>query len=474
VKLERQISFSIVGVLLAATLCACSGSGIEGGASTPINLSPKNYADKTQECRDFIDSLPVDYFHDFITVPENPKSPNGPQIQVFYYGKKQSGGADPILFFNDGPAVDSHNSFRLMTDRTRVVAAWADAPFIFMDQRGTGCSDPYPQGPTDDVTARLRLYGSSSIVADAEAIRHKLYADKPWKIFGPGFGAFIVHRYMTLAPKSIVKAVAHGGALLPNARLLMANQISSQNRVLTQYFSQYGDDRARLELLHQYLTPTTCFPNAQARPRRCGLAVIDYFVKRLAYTPRWPWIHDWLGAMVQDNHIVASRLNDFLEKNIFSNTVDPKYRTDWATAVINFYDRDVTEFDRPTCEQAYLDLHARGEMPETYLLHDCMVALQFSAPLVDIQNRKTRLDKLSQVYGLDHLSIGEFKKSLLANTNSKFYLYSSQLDSMMPIASFQPEVADVSAFVVFRQLWASGHDGFYSEQQVADDTLNDN
>ena len=79
---------------------------------------------------------------------------------------------------------------------------------IYLDQRGNGCSDPYPAGPvntqfTTMTAQRLALYGSRSIVRDAEALRELLLGPgKSWSAFGQSFGGEIVHRYVEMLPQS--------------------------------------------------------------------------------------------------------------------------------------------------------------------------------------------------------------------------------------------------------------------------------
>ncbi len=420
--------------------------------------------------------------HGFVDVPENPAEPKGPSVHIFYYGQRLDE-RTPIVFFNGGPTSDSHGSYRILTDQRYSVAAWATAPLIFIDQRGNGCSSKYPQGDSDEVLTRLKFYDSSAIVGDAEVVRKQILGDKPWKVFGQSYGAWIVHRYAALAPNSIVSAFAHSEVLTNDSISRLTDRIFAQNRVLKEYFKQYPDDQRRLEILHEQLTANVCYPNPAANPRRCGLANIDSLLSRFAFIPRWPWVHDWLKAIVVFNptngaseapragQIDTKVINDFLKKVVFSKTADPQNDKYWATQIINHYDRDVTNFDRPTCEKIYFALSLRREAPETYLLHECMVAMQYTADKKRLQDRDERLARFDAKNGNNHLTFGDVGAGLGKLGKNAFFLYSGQLDIYVPVESFQTELQQLGRLLTYRAFTASGHDGFYSETQVAREVL---
>src|SRR5438874_806029 len=100
---------------------------------------------------------------------------------------------------------------------------------------------------------RLTHYGSTGIVSDAEPIRKHLFKDAPWKIFGQSYGAYIVHRYVTQAPDSIISASAHGDAILPDPLRRFTNRIEAQQSVLNGYLSFYPDDASVIQVIDQKL-----------------------------------------------------------------------------------------------------------------------------------------------------------------------------------------------------------------------------
>ena len=68
-------------------------------------------------CKAFMATLPESFFKGFVTVPEDYDNPRARQIKVFYYGRLEKD-KDPIVFFNGGPASDSHSSSELLEDLT--------------------------------------------------------------------------------------------------------------------------------------------------------------------------------------------------------------------------------------------------------------------------------------------------------------------------------------------------------------------
>ena len=455
-----------VSLILVLALFSCS----KNKDSPPLTSSTATLRQTTSAdaCAAFIHGLPHDVVRDYVDVPENPKNPDGPRLKIFYYGRILLG-REPVLFINGGPGEDSRGDYRLLKSNA-VDPIWNTASVLFFDQRGNGCSSPYPQGNSDEVLARLRFYGSSGIVADAEAIRRQLFPGQKWRVIGQSYGGWVAHRYAIQAPEGLTVVASQANVIDADPLERVTNRIYSQNRVLEEYFKTYPDDRAALTALHAALTPDKCFPNATALPRRCGLGALNELTGRFPFVPRWTWIHDQINLMVKNGVVDDRSVLDFLKATSFSIPNDPENQKSWAKIVINFYDRNVPEFDRPTCEAIYARLRARGENPENYLLHECMGTMQFPTPN-SLRGRDARLAGLSAAYGTDHLTIEMLKSSLTANANLKFYLYSGQLDTAVPVENFTAEVAALGNLLTYRNFLKSGHDGYYTEHQIALDVL---
>ncbi len=230
------------GLALSVYLLLASGCARidDSPATSQIIISTDvdgNTGPDSPSCKEFIQKLPSDYFHDFVWVSENPNDSDSPKIQIFYYGNKNTS-QTPVVFFNGGPTSNSRGDFQVLRKTQLEHSEYAAIPFVFIDQRGTGCSTPFPRITGLAELPRLALYGSEGIVSDAEVIRKKLLGNRPWKIFGQSYGGMIVHRYVTQAPESVESASSHGFALTKDALATLTARIASQKRVVQSYLAK--------------------------------------------------------------------------------------------------------------------------------------------------------------------------------------------------------------------------------------------
>jgi len=88
---------------------------------------------------------------------------------------------------------------------------------LLLDQRGTGLSTPVTsetlpaEGDAAAQAAYLAHFRADAIVADAEAIRHELLGDRPWRALGQSYGGFVLLRYLSAAPDGLEAALITGG-----------------------------------------------------------------------------------------------------------------------------------------------------------------------------------------------------------------------------------------------------------------------
>ena len=231
-----------------------------GGSGANASPTP----DKTAEtCENFKASLPKEWIQDTVEVEENPTTPNGHKIKVFFYAKIKAD-STPILFLNNGPGLDSHRAYRRITEQQLKSDPDQQLSFVFMDARGNGCSDVYPPGKDAATIQRLSLYGSEQIVSDAEKIRDKLVGNQTWMVYGQGFGGFIAHRYAVLKPQSLKSIFIHGNALTSDSDDRNENRIKAQVALLKTYLAQYPADEKNLKDLHAALTHDQCFVGTSA------------------------------------------------------------------------------------------------------------------------------------------------------------------------------------------------------------------
>ncbi|HWU44036.1 MAG TPA: alpha/beta fold hydrolase [Bdellovibrio sp.] len=427
-----------------------------GNILAPDDIIPSN-PPVVSACDRFIQSLPSDYIHGFLKVPENKEDPQSPLISVFYYGKLVDG-QTPIVFFNGGPGEDSHGDFRTLYQAQKTVPSWNFISFIYIDQRGNGCSSFYPQGSDPATLARLRNYGSRGIVNDAEAVRVKLIGDKPWKAFGQSYGAFVAHRYATLYPKNLVSAHSHGGVITSSAFDRLKGRIGSQNRVLAMYFADYPSDEVSLLALNQYVNGK-CFTDQTSKRKTCGLTVIASMTKFLGFTDQWLKIHKWLQVMAPEGVADDKGILQYLQTLYFPQTSDPNNDKSVANTVIDFVDRNVLSLSKENCMKVYTALKAEGADLQHALLNECLL------PLSRADGPPSVLSQQVQTLAPDLLTLADFQSSL-ASSKLPFYLYSGQKDVYVPIEDFAEELSVVKDLVIYKNFLSTGHDGFWTEPLV--------
>lgn len=458
-----------LGYISFCLLIAACGHKHDGPSTHGGRVERRNEQDS---CETFIKNLPAGTMHGWVESLEDPSDPKSPLLKIFYYGKIAKDEASPILFINGGPTYSSHGSQAVFSDSVRSAPAWASAPLIFFDQRGTGCSSHYPQGDSPEVLARLRFYGSRGIVADAEIIRKHLIGDRPWRIFGQSYGAWIVHRYVAVAPGSLTAAFAHANAITENPIERGALRIAAQNRVMKSYLEKYGEDAGILTVLRQALNPDKCFRDGPDTWEVCGFEVIEAFASDyLPFSNTWKAMHGWLAKMFKNGAMADDGVLEFLREEVYPFKPDPQNRTAWANRVIGRFDRNrLPSFNRQNCELMYAFLRQKGEQPENDLINECMTSLQFPewSGAAQVEEKLARFEAR---YGSDPLTIDDVEKALRSHPALKFSLYSGQLDAAVPVELFPTEVSRLGSLIRYRHFPSSGHEGYRTEPQVAADVL---
>ncbi len=458
-------------------------------------------------CAQFKASLPPNWTQDTIEVPEDPSQPSGTQIKIFYYFEKWTANLTPVLFLNGGPSHSSATFAEAIQQHAKPILDPEDQiSFIYMDQRGTGCSDPYPEikdsnNPDPQTLKRLALYGSAQIAEDAEAIRQKLLGSRSWIIFGQGFGGLVVHRYIVQHPEAIKAAFVQGEALfdqsLPRAELRLA----SQSKVLQDYLKQFPGDEPILKTLRTILNtpdqrgklPCT-FPDSQHQNSTllpgdgfCGYAVLLSFAQtHLGNTNEWlSQIHEKLGMLLNSNHSLNEKMvqdtvfgtlfTDNGPKSFFANPHFSIPPNPWAQEVINYTDRNVIPFNSNNCALIYHDLlrTKKINLKNGVNLNECMVQLQQFAP----QKTPTQVALVNhpQVLSLPQnlLTVAQFASALKEHSQIPFYWYSSAEDAWVPTALFSQEYKALKGLknVHYVHFNSTGHDSFLDEPKLWSDLI---
>ncbi len=222
----------------------------------------------SRQCQSFIDEISSEFTYGWVQSSTNPQQPDSEPVYVFYYYLKNHKAVMPTLFLNGGPQSNSHYSPQ---NFAHVNHLW----LIFFDQRGTGCSSPYPQY-ADNYQMRYLLWSAIGIVHDAEKIRERL-GWKQWNILGQSYGAMIAQRYVEQSPQSLNIAIAHGGISLGDPEILgLENTIISlrfefQLHVIREFLRLHPESEEMIKtIVHRRL----CAPSFILPTEKCGAALL--------------------------------------------------------------------------------------------------------------------------------------------------------------------------------------------------------
>lgn len=448
---------------LAITLCFAGACAFVVGCaktSSSPDAPPKTImqtATPEGDCDKFRASLPADWFQGFVTVPEDPAQPGGAKISVFYYGKINPDSV-PTMYFNGGPLASSHSEYSALSRRQNLFDPKKHVSLVFLDQRGNGCSQGFPQGKDPATLQRLSLYGSRGIAADAEAVRLQVWG-KPWIAAGQSYGGYIVHRYAVLYPDSLTAAISQQDVITSDGYSRIKTRIASQARVLEKYFSQYPDDRDRLTRLKKYLDMSKCFANPHGAGKRCGLAAISPLTLVIGFSNNWLLMHQWLGIMAPGKDVSDDGIARYLAVYAFGGIADPGNSKNVAGIVIDYVDRNVAPMNTANCEKIRVELLPKGIDLDQVQLNECMVQLQDNSAYDDSVWHKY----LKQ----DPLTIADFATALTTH-NWPFYLYSSEKDTFVPVEQFAEELAAIGTLpnVHYTDFQGTGHDASSEEPQT--------
>ena len=409
------------------------------------------------DCQSFIEALPKDYFHDFIEVPEDWSRNDSPQLKIFYYGRLTPG-KDVVLFHNGGPASDSHGTYQALFEQSQ----YNEFSFIFMDQRGTGCSTPFPEEYSQAGVARLLQYGSRAIVRDSEALRKKILPPgKTWKVFGQSFGGRIVQRYLQVAPEGLTSAHAHGYSVMSDDSQWTALRLLSQKRVFQDYVKVYPKDESKIFKIRAQIPKDQCFVSGDNSV--CGPSVVDSLIMLLGFKSSWGSLHLRLSGLIDEkDHLNSYSLNQLVQDFVFG-ALTHNYA---AGTVLSWADSTADQADLRYCDRPLELLRQRGEHPEIWALNECRL-------ISEVHNSKwdpllSEFLKNNKGYS-DPISLAEIKTNLQAFPKLNFFLYSGQADVFVPLETFKDEVDFLSLLVHYNNFPNSGHEGFITEDQVWQD-----
>lgn len=434
-------------------------------------------SEPTEECQSFITGIQDKYTYGWIEAPLNYSLQNSEKIKVFYYYKKTEKLKNPILFFNGGPGFSSHSSVSQIESSIAKLEVKGQLDFIYIDQRGTGCSSPsFPIGASTEIFENLKWSASLGIVNDSEILREQLLGPgSKWKIFGQSYGAYIVYRYIEKYPASISKAYAHGNAIGMTDYDGSYFRILSQHTVTEKYLKLFTDDRKRLQALNQYFSdPTKCLQNT-LNQSMCGYENMSPFVYLLGFRDSWKYLHIYLQRIVPESTVDEVALKNYVSQNVsqsfyYRESEAPEKWAERVTFFYNFaglYDWDNTPLDAAKCNQIYVHLKEQHKLtPELLLLNECKAPMQFNYQDQMAAFIKSKID-LTKTQFVDLASVD---KNLL-KFKIPLYSYSGETDCFIPKQYFNKQNKLFGKKVTYKNFETSGHEGFYTERQIYADLL---
>jgi pimeloyl-ACP methyl ester carboxylesterase len=253
-----------------------------------------------------------------MTVAENRAAPEGRTIDlnlVVLPSARLDPSLPPVFHLDGGPGVPATNAVSWYA--TDGEAYWRDRDYVFVDQRGTGRSNPLhcdvglsradPFGPEyppatvascrDELSriADLTCYGTADFIADLEHIRNRLRY-RQIDLFGFSYGTRVGLAYLRAHPEAIRSAVLTG-VLLPTARMRQNDAVSSQlglEAVMAMCkadaacSSAFGDLEQQLQALLAQLRdepPLLDLPDGAGQARLRWQTFMNT-IRYLLYTPR--------------------------------------------------------------------------------------------------------------------------------------------------------------------------------------------
>lgn len=391
--------------------------------------------------------LPTNYAQKTIEVPEDWSNPNGPKINIFYYWNEKAlheSQRTPVLFFNNGPASSSYGSF--LNFRSQGLSDLL--PLVFMDQRGTGCSSPYPSE-----VERIRHYGTRSIVLDAETIRKQLIGlSGKWNVFGHNYGGLIVRRYLEIAPRSVATAVSYGYSGANNPEQLAARYLA-QKQALDRFLIRYIDMESYLQKLRAKLDDVKpCFGNQYSQV--CGRDIIDLVGFWLIYQENWvPLREELLKLLDSRGDINDNELTIFARSHFNMNP-----NTSLAHIVLSILELTAEPFDASDLwgtKRAIHLLQSRRVDPLSWLISEARWDM--------VANSVERAFAAKPI-ARDPLNHRQIALNLLLPQGPRFLMYAGQRDDINPPNALYADYnryAPRAQLKIFLQL---GHEGAFSPQ----------
>lgn len=423
----------------------------------------------SQECNSFIEEIQQDYKFGWVTVPEDYSRVDGKKISVFWYTKIKAH-QQPTIFFYGGPVWDDRYHYKVFSKLEDKYGVG----IIYMDQRGMGCSDQ-PRPITDIETAsEASLYSSDYMVRDAEEIRKELFGEaSQWKLFGQSYGGYIIDRYVSMFPESIISAHNYGGGALPSFTDFFYNRLKSNHRVAQNFFQQYPDSRENLEKFKALFTSNVCI-TLPSNNQLCGFDLFNtisesYFIDLGSWRVLSQMIAQPFGDCENCVFISPEVLNEkfvssYVNRNIwtleffFNRQKYARVHALWRQELNITDPNGLVEID---CYRAIARLENEGisesELPYNHCKKITLACNQ--------EVKELFASFISKVPVRETLSLEKLTKRLTDFPHLKYYAYTGNFDSYDQNSKIYEKLSAISN-VTFRKFENNNHFGYLNESDV--------
>jgi pimeloyl-ACP methyl ester carboxylesterase len=426
-----------------------------------------------EECTKFLQKLPAHYKRGFMSVPENWLQPNGRKIKVFYY-TNWTPGKIPAAYFYGGPLGVDHSTYTKFDktqkfQRLEAISKQLNIAFIYIDQRGTGCSDPVPQAADFESNRRASFYSTDHIVRDAEALRISLVGEKTrWKVVGQSWGGQIANRYVMDFPKSIISAHNYAGGFVSNFVEFMYHRMLKQQQVAVVFMQRYPASIGWFKKIKAAVQPDDCLETSN-KSKVCGHVLLDaYYDYFLGWPPDWPLLMQELPHVLTANGRLdlprIQKVVDYTFDFFFSSKVFPVTAV-WRQEANSVHPSSSVAYD---CSVAYEVLRKQGIDRNQFLVDHCRVVmtgynravnqkLSQISPMVPVRKRQT---------------LNDFINALRANPHLNYYVYSGGID-YYDTQTLTYQKISKERQVKYTHFPNEGHYGYYTEPKFWSDLVLD-
>lgn len=418
---------------------------------TSLSAQEKAPFTLSAEAQEFIASLPPQMKYGWVEVPEKYDEPEGKKIHIFYYWRPvENSKAVPVTFFNGGPGFTSHKSYH------RVISRLHGAPLVFIDQRGTGASSPYPELKEDNINI-YEYYLSRSIVHDAEAVRKKLFGSQKWIVTGSSFGSLISQRYIALFPNSLKSSHGFGWAAYEKPMDIPLIRLRKHKEVLDKYFEKFPEMKPLFANLkkslgeYDYLSTDGFKMDKNAMMGFYGLMTISF-----------PSYWDMSNSVIKNQMVDPSgNINKINFNRFMYNLLFQYMHMSERTAVINIiFNRKEGYVTGNTSLSAHYEklfetLKKEGNDPHKWLIpEEALGHHGLSGKII------AKADKVKLINS-DPLKPEDIFEGLNKNKDLKLFLYSGEMDTLSPPEIFSSLNKQTHKQITYENLKDCGHEGAY-------------